>query len=146
MKRLLDYVSWLVLMMAAAACFTTAALLAGFVITLVLLDLDGLVAEVGPAVFLAVLAAIALGVLVMPRGAGPTLADIRAAPDDPDDLLRPAVDVLPAFVYEPRHVQPGPDPGDPLERLWRAAPRLPPHEHRVRPAVPPTQHPEDLPS
>ncbi|MEV4705055.1 hypothetical protein [Actinoplanes sp. NPDC049316] len=118
MKAVLDYVAWLVCHLVAALFFTIAGLAAGLVVTLWLLDLEGLLYEVGPICGVVITAAVALGVLLMPR----ELAEIRAAPPDPDDLLRPF------------------DPHDPLERLWRAQSYLPPHEHYVRPAVPPAPH------
>lgn len=133
MKPILDYVAWLVCHLVAALFFTIAGLAAGFVVTLWLLDLEGLLYQVGPISGVVITAAVALGVLLMPRENRPSLAEIRAAPPDPEDLLRPA---------DPF------DPHDPLERLWRAQSYLPPHEHYVRPAIPPVthQHPEDLAS
>lgn len=145
MKAVLDYVAWLVCHLVAALFFTIAGLAAGLVVTLWLLDLEGLLYEVGPISGVVITAAVALGVLLMPRENRPSLAEIRAAPPDPDDPLRPH---LPAVDVTAVARQPLFDSYDPLERLWQAQSYLPPHEHRVRPAIPPAahQHPEDLTS
>lgn len=112
--------------LAAVLLLCIAALVTGAVAMLALLGFDDLGVNVYGAAFLTV--ALALHLAVSTIRYEPDAAHRPEPVDDHDDGVLP---------------WPGPEPHDPLERLWRAPAYTPPAEHRIRPAVPPVGGPAD---